>query len=1021
MSGLEAFSLACNIMTVITFALDTAKVCRSIRETGSSDKTLQENTGDMERVLNDVHRLLQQQPTAPTKAEMSLRDLAEKCMKYNEEIQKELKYTLPKNATRRAAVGSTVKTIWRRSHIDELKNRLEAQQKIMDTALSSQILDECMKSKALNRATYITLDQQHKDFLANYSKQFQGIFDEFDATKENQAYETLLNSLRYENMNDRKSSIPQRHNNTFEWIFESTAGPGDNFEDAKNHPDLVAWLQKDANALYWVSGKPGSGKSTFMKFIEHDQRTKEALEIWHPQCNIISHFLWKPGTDHQKNLRGLLCSLLHQALINERPIAIHLLAETPTLNHKRVVTDWDVYDLTELLFRVLNSSSCANLVLLDGLDELAEPHEGMKKLFHLLDRLVAVDRVRLCVSSRPEHLFAVKFASNPSIRMQDLTSSDIRNYIADFLKDLKLDPENQMYENIQYEIQYKAEGVFIWVYLVLRDVKIGIEEYAEISSWDDIYERIVKLPPDLMALYKDMWSRLSGSNEKYIKKAARYFQCVRNRTCGSNIALLSLITNDERLEALTAPGESPGADDLIELCEITFKTLLPVSAGLLQVSEDPDKSFINSHNFRSESERQICKWEDMSVDFIHRTAVDFLESAEGQELFARHTLSPEDGLSLRIKADITIRSATRYQNWPLRRTWLAIRVACDGSSIEDHYALSLTHQHALNESRGLVRPPYSISYQNFFLFEASFYGFYQYADHWLDSSEGDHSLASLYALIGSCHRIINAKPSPWSHVYSRYEMIRHRLKIYLKSAKEVLDPPVVRAASDELMLAWRCFLLHEIKWQKLIERYEPTRDVDSDKELMFKEILELFIKAGVMGESPGPRYLIAVHEYGLQIVKDPAGQQSRLGYKCFKLAPQRPGLYGSAIYTEVNDAFLLQLLSSMIPGTSELISSHETSAFMQPILASIDREGVKDRAKFFKLTTDEEGQESLKDWIFGLDFSFCNIFFASKPDSLQVTGLGELLDTVGALEKISYQLPVVNREYDCLHSWLGFV
>jgi hypothetical protein len=164
MSGLEAFSLACNIMTVITFALNTAEVCRNTRESGSSDKNLEESTEYIGRTLNNVERLLQQQPTAPTKAEIDLRELATKCIGYNEAVQKELKKTSPKDSTKRAALGSTIKTMMRRPHIDKLKSRLEAAQKVMDSALSVQILNECMKSRALNHATYSALDQYEKHF-----------------------------------------------------------------------------------------------------------------------------------------------------------------------------------------------------------------------------------------------------------------------------------------------------------------------------------------------------------------------------------------------------------------------------------------------------------------------------------------------------------------------------------------------------------------------------------------------------------------------------------------------------------------------------------------------------------------------------------------------------------------------------------------------------------------------------------------------------------------------------------------
>lgn len=1065
MSGLEALGLACNVMAVITFALETAKVCRSIRESGSSDKNLEEKTDDIEQTLNDVHRLLQQQPAAPTESEIHLRTLAAKCMEYNEAVQKEMKYIAPKNSTRRAAIGSTLKTLKRRSHIDDLKSRLEAAKKTMDSALNVQILDECMKSKALNRATYSTLNQQHKDFLANY-KQFTDIFAEFDATREAQAYETLLNSLRYENMNDRKNSIPRRHNKTLEWIFgdmelcpssttnslyelseESYEGSyQDNCEErseesyeneatsdndatemesvgSENEKDtqeselqanLVEWLQEDVNSLYWVSGKPGSGKSTLMKFIENDRRTKKALNTWHPQCNIISHYLWKAGTGDQHSLRGLLCSLLHQLLANERPVTIQFLAQIPSLNHKRVMTDWDIHDLIELMFQVFGSSSCAHLVLLDGLDEIAEPHGGINKLFRLLDRVVAADRVKLCVSSRPEQSFAGRFASSPSTRMQDLTKSDIRKYTTDFLKELQLDPGNELHEKIREQISDKAEGVFIWVYVVLQSVKSGIEQFSE--SWDDIHDRIVILPADLMELYRDMWSRLGDNNDKYIKIAARYFQYVRT-AFDRDISMLTLVADDKALKDFR-PSEVPSVEEWDRKCEHTFKTLLPVSAGLLETSfRPPSPKFIERS---PEIERKILKWRFTTVDFMHRTAIDFLDSSEGKELFERHRLGAEDLLERALKANITLRSTTRFSCHPLFQIWIIhgwrYKSIMGGLDRIPHDIVSIIHQCAINEARGLVRPPHSTSYQNFFLFEATFYGYYDYVHRWLEDSESYGSLASIYVLIAACGFYNGVSPSEdfFERPRQRHRWIRYQLKRYLQSDMGVSGPSVVRAASDEIMLAWRCFLLHEISLQV---RIYGTDDKDREThEQATEEILELFIKAGVMAESPGPKYLIAV-DRGLRIVKNRNDQKTDHGYGC--LYRHQPGFEVSGIYTEVNDAFLLQLLAEKVSASSELISVHERGAFMQPILANNVLHPFRGVCNFFHITTDEERQGASSNFIFGGELWFPTDLFPDKqPSYLQAVDLGEFRDPTDALDEIGYHLPAVNKDFDCLHTWI---
>jgi broad-specificity NMP kinase len=105
---------------------------------------------------------------------------------------------------------------------------------------------------------------------------------------------------------------------------------------------LANWLESDFDCLYWVSGKPGSGKSFFMKFIEKDERTTALLQRWQPECRIISHYLWKPGNEDQRSFKGVICSLLHQMLQDEKAIALRLLRETPTYTHKNDTTDWDI-------------------------------------------------------------------------------------------------------------------------------------------------------------------------------------------------------------------------------------------------------------------------------------------------------------------------------------------------------------------------------------------------------------------------------------------------------------------------------------------------------------------------------------------------------------------------------------------------------------------------------------------------------------------------------------------------------
>lgn len=52
---------------------------------------------------------------------------------------------------------------------------------------------------------------------------------------------------------------------------------------------FVDWLKSDL-PVYWITGKPGSGKSTLMKFLISDSRTLAALKEWRKDAIIITHF-----------------------------------------------------------------------------------------------------------------------------------------------------------------------------------------------------------------------------------------------------------------------------------------------------------------------------------------------------------------------------------------------------------------------------------------------------------------------------------------------------------------------------------------------------------------------------------------------------------------------------------------------------------------------------------------------------------------------------------------------------------
>jgi hypothetical protein len=130
--------------------------------------------------------------------------------------------------------------------------------------------------------------------------------------RENRAKSRILEKLRFTNMRSRFAHIPKAYQKTFDWIFRETNGRevftpdgsgretsislGQQTPTMSNRnlsqnrrpwSSLVKWLHGDEN-LYWITGKPGSGKSTLMKYLSLDHRTKQHLEIWGEGTPIVT-------------------------------------------------------------------------------------------------------------------------------------------------------------------------------------------------------------------------------------------------------------------------------------------------------------------------------------------------------------------------------------------------------------------------------------------------------------------------------------------------------------------------------------------------------------------------------------------------------------------------------------------------------------------------------------------------------------------------------------------------------------
>ena len=273
-------------------------------------------------------------------------------------------------------------------------------------------------------------------------------------------YKALHQSLAYPTMHYRQDDIAEAHNTTYEWIFRDPP------TGRSSWPDFVGWL-REGTGIYWVSGKPGSGKSMLMKYMYEGKGGSTPFVI-------ASFFAWKSGTKLEKSMEGLLRSLLYETLKTHPALIPVLFGNESTAYHQRDDSTWLIKLLRSLFVKPLKQNDIIFnwVMVVDCLDEL----EGdLDAIIDLLQQASISSHVKLCLSSRPWVVFEDAFEECPSLKLHRFTHNDIQTYIHDQLVDNPVlrrsatQRPGEMQDLVDKTVD-KASGVFIWVRVVIKSI-----------------------------------------------------------------------------------------------------------------------------------------------------------------------------------------------------------------------------------------------------------------------------------------------------------------------------------------------------------------------------------------------------------------------------------------------------------------------------------------------------------------------------------------------------------------------
>ena len=443
-----------------------------------------------------------------------------------------------------------------------------------------------------------------------------------DESQDHEKLAKLCQSLYFDSISYRETSIPKRHAATFDWIFHEPLISDDGRPLWSSFP---LWLRGETPDIYWITGKPGAGKSTLVKFIAQDPRFEASLREWAAgsQLLIARFFSWTSGGNRlQKSQEGLFRTLLLEAIRQRAQLAIdifparwfllqsfngNLKLPAPTMDELRVG------------FRNLLSATGDKLklaLLIDGLDEFDEDHHDLVRL--LRDANIEPG-VKICASSRPWNIFRDAYSNNPMLQLENLTREDIKSFVQE---QVQLSPGYHDFAAINpkaarktiTDIVDKSQGVFLWVSVISGLLEAGFQEGTGIS---DLQAAIDKLPSEVADLFRYIWNR---TGKRFRAEASQYFQlmttCQKRKT---ELLALTLWFGDKEVPVDLDAAEVTSTY-LAGVIKSLERKLVSRTGGLLELVypniREPELPF---HDNTQEPEQPFHV-----VNYMHRTANDWV-------------------------------------------------------------------------------------------------------------------------------------------------------------------------------------------------------------------------------------------------------------------------------------------------------------------------------------------------------------------------------------------------------------
>lgn len=383
-------------------------------------------------------------------------------------------------------------------------------------------------------------------------------------------------------VSDYQMRIPPPAKGTCQWIL--------------GHPRFVSWLEKAENALLWLTGHPGCGK-TILSFFLAKQLSTPSSPGSRSSKNVCVYFC-DDKIGKQKDANNILIGLIFQLVRRHQSLARHVRKVYQMHGHNIVRSFTALWTLFKDM--ATDPRSGPTIIIIDALDECREDTRrallnAIKLFIRGLERPTPPvgQHVKFVLTSRP--LAEVERAIfdgvlEHRIHIDDVRSShdgDLQIYIRQRLDEISAQRQfhNEMRQSLEALLYSKSGQTFLWVHMVLTDL-----ESSPLLSNNDLKAFIQRIPPSLEMTYARFISEIP---EEQLEAASRLLKLILGSTRPLHLDEINIAFSINADQHRTA-------DELKQDCQAGMHSTLTSILG------------------------QLVRISDSKVSLVHQSAKEFL-------------------------------------------------------------------------------------------------------------------------------------------------------------------------------------------------------------------------------------------------------------------------------------------------------------------------------------------------------------------------------------------------------------